>query len=219
MDKIKSALIWFFKSFIWLGVLLLVIDIVTKNVIVANKDYILSLPNSRIELIPNFLAISYVINTNAAFGIGLGNSLVNRIVYIVLAVLVSAILITLYVKKYKKLRKLYKACLMLILVGALGNVIDRVFFTPEYLGALEVGVVDWIDFYGIWRYVFNIADSAIVIGVIMLVVVLLIEEIADRRAQAKLEKPLQVKEDAPEAKEDASASEEAPLEEENNEQK
>ncbi len=215
MDKIKSALIWFFKSFIWLGVLLLVVDIITKTVIVANKDVI---GPEGIVLIPGFLRISYVINTNAAFGIGLGNSLVNRIVYIVLAVLVSAILITLYVKKYNKLRKLYKACLMLILVGALGNVIDRVFYTPEYLGVAEVGVVDWIDFYGIWKYVFNIADSAIVIGVIMLIVVLLIEEIADRRAQEKLEKPLQVKEDAPEAKEEVPSSEET-ADEENNEQK
>lgn len=181
MEKFKNALFWFFKSFIWLGLILLIIDIVTKNVIVANKDYILSLPDQRIVLIPNFLGITYLINTNAAFGIGLGNELVNRIVYIILALIVSAIIIYLYVKKFTRLSKMYKACMMLILVGALGNVIDRVFYTTGYLGSENVGVVDWIDFFGIWKFVFNIADSAIVIGVFMLIGVLIYEEIKDRK--------------------------------------
>lgn len=216
MDKVKSGLLWFFKSFIWLGVLLLVIDIVTKNVIIANKDYIMNQPNGRIDLIPGFLGINYTINTSAAFGIGLGNLLVNRIVYIVLALIVCAVVIAVYVKKFKRLGKLYKACMMLILVGAFGNVIDRVFFTPEYLGKPDVGVVDWIDFYGIWRYIFNIADSAIVIGVIMLIVVLIVEEVRDRK-QAKVvlsAEEVHAKKEELEAKvEEAPVEEEAPNEE------
>lgn len=138
-------------------------------------------------MIPGFLGIGYVINTNAAFGIGVGSNIANRILYIVLASLASAVLIAVYVKKYSKLNRLYKACMMLILVGAIGNIIDRIFYTSEYLSptgyTLEVGVVDWIDFYGIWRYVFNIADCGIVIGVIMLVIVLLVEEFRDNKSK------------------------------------
>ena len=189
MEKFKKGLFWFFNSFIWLAVLFLAIDLTTKLVIVANRDYIYSLPNSRIDLIPGFLGITYVINTNAAFGIGVGSNLANRILYIVLAALASAVLIAVYVKKYKLLNRLHKACMMLILVGAVGNLIDRIFFTSEMLSLkglpLEVGVVDWIDFYGIWRYVFNIADSCIVVGVIMLVVVLIVEEVKGRKKEAK----------------------------------
>lgn len=218
MEKVKKGLLWFFHSFIWLGVLLLVVDIVTKSVVIANKDYILSQPNQRIDLIPGFLGISYLINTNAAFGIGLGNALVNRIVYIVLAVLVSAVLIAVYVKKFDKLNKLYKACLMMILVGAVGNLIDRVFYTVDYLKSAEVGVVDWIDFYGIWRYVFNIADSSIVIGVIMLIVVLIVEEVLDRKKQnaimvAAKKNETPAEEAKEESKEEAKVEEEPKAEE------
>ena len=189
MEKVKQYALWFFKSFIWLGVLLLVIDIVTKNVIVANKDYIQSLPGGRIVLIPNFLGITYTVNRNAAFGLGTGSELVNRIIYIILASIASLALIFVYVKFYKKLGKMYKATLMMILVGALGNLIDRIFFTTEYLGLpsnQQPGVVDWIDFYGIWPYVFNIADSAIVVGTLMLIVYLFVDEFKSSKEKEKV---------------------------------
>ena len=82
-EKIKSWLLWFFNSFIWLGLLLLIIDIVTKNVIVANKTYITTRPEKEgIILIPHFLAINYVINDGAAFGLSTGAPLANKIIYI-----------------------------------------------------------------------------------------------------------------------------------------
>lgn len=193
-DKLIPGLKWFFKSFIWLGLLVLAIDIISKSLIIANKDYIyeqMKQTGQGIILIPNFLAISWTINTGAAFGLSTGNDatayMINRIVYIVIASLVSAFLIGYYCKKYKKLNKFYKAVIMLILVGALGNLIDRIFYTPDYLyptsyfGNKYNGVVDWINFFGIWKYNFNIADSAIVIGVIMLIVYLIVLEIRDAK--------------------------------------
>ncbi len=191
--KIKNGLSWFFKSFIWLGLLLLVIDIVTKNVIVANKEYISSRPGGQgIVLIPNFLAINYVVNTGAAFGLTTGNLLANRIIYIVFAVLVCIAVIFFYIKKYQKLGKMYKATMMMILVGAIGNMIDRIFFTTGYLGEAfcpngQPGVVDWINFFGVWAFNFNIADAAIVIGVILLAIWLIIEEIRDSKKAKKVE--------------------------------
>jgi len=59
--------------------------------------------------------------------------------------------------KHNKNRKSYNIFLSLILAGALGNLVDRVFFGY---------VIDFLDF-RIWP-VFNIADSAISIGAILL---------------------------------------------------
>ena len=214
MEKFKSYLKWFFESFIWLAILLLVVDIVTKAVIVANRDYINSLPNQRIDLIPGFLGIAYTINWNAAFGLGTTSEIANRVLYIVIATLACAGLVFVYVKYYKKLNKIYKACLMLMLVGALGNLIDRSFYTGSIQGypKSQPGVVDWIDFYGIWPYVFNIADSAIVIGTILLIIWLIVEEVRD----SKKRNSVQLKKDVVEAKieaQKAEAQEVKPVEE------
>ena len=64
-----------------------------------------------------------------------------------------------------------------MLVGALGNLVDRLFYSPEFLKYSENGVVDFIDFAIIWPFIFNIADSCVVIGVLILVVYLIVEEI------------------------------------------
>ena len=64
-----------------------------------------------------------------------------------------------YLKKYRKLHKLDLVAFSLILGGALGNLIDRLRFGY---------VIDFLDF-RIWP-VFNIADSAITIGIILLII-------------------------------------------------
>lgn len=219
MEKIKKYALWFFNSYIWLGVLILIIDIVTKNVIVANKDYIQSLTNNRIDLIPGFLGITYTVNTNAAFGLGTTSQLTNRILYIIMATIASGVMMFVYVKYFKKLNRLYRATILMMFVGAFGNLIDRVFFTTSYLGQLpseQPGVVDWIDFYGIWPYVFNIADSSIVIGTIMLIVVLFVDEFKDskKRNQVTLKKDIveQRMKESEEAKLEAQKEEAKPEE-------
>ena len=67
---------------------------------------------------------------------------------------------------------------MLIVAGAIGNVIDRFIYGK---------VVDFIDFYGIWNAIFNVADCCIVIGTIMLIVYLIIEEVKEYRRKKKEE--------------------------------
>ena len=192
MAKFKNILKWIFNSYIWLGVLLLVIDIITKNIIVQNGQEILK--QQGIVLIPNFLRINYIVNEQIAFGITLGTSQVTQIVFSIIAVLV-AIGISFYLwRKWDKVNRYYRACLMMIIAGALGNVIDRVFYSPEYLnylnnsGELARGVVDWIDFYGIWGFNFNIADSSVVVAAYMLIIYMIVEEIVNYR-KAKLAEP------------------------------
>lgn len=193
MDKFKKSLKWFFESFIWLAILMLAIDVITKNVVINNADAIFSAGGKHggIDLIPGFLGINYTINPNIAFGMSLGSPLANRIVFSIVALLVVTGLIIYMAFKWGKINKFYKATFMLIIAGALGNVSDRLFYSAEYLnyssgGTMLTGVVDWIDFYGIWQFNFNIADSCVVVAAFMLIIYMIIEEIIDYRKRAKL---------------------------------
>ena len=165
----KAKLKWFFESFIWLFVLGLVTDIVTKVVVKTNM-----VEGDSIVLIPGFLAITFSYNEAAAFGMGFANPDVNRWIYIVVALIAIAVILFFYITRFKKYGKFLKACLMCILLGALGNLIDRFIYGK---------VVDWIDFFGVWHAIFNIADSFIVVGTIMLAVYLIVEEVKEYKAR------------------------------------
>jgi signal peptidase II len=126
-----------------------VLDQVSKFFIRANQD-ILPMPEE------GFFRISYVTNTGGAFGI-LGNQAF--LIILVTAVGIAAIL--LYARYPLFNRMLVRVALGLLLGGAVGNLIDR----------LSYGwVVDFIDIgFGQHRWpAFNLADSAIVVGVILL---------------------------------------------------
>ena len=142
-----------------------------------------------IVLINGVLRITYVINRRAAFGIGYGGDnadLVNRIIYLIIALVASVIIIIAYIKKFKTLTNFQKICLILILVGALGNCTDRLFYAKS-----GYAVVDFIDFYlfDFWTFVFNIADCGIVIGAFMLLGYLIVDEVKDvkKRRAAELQ--------------------------------
>lgn len=186
----------FFFSFIWLGILMLVLDLVSKQCVVHFQDNIKAAGTNGVDLIPGFLAVNYLVNTNMIFGRSfIQDKNVTRIIYIVVAILLSAGLIAYYVISRKKTGKFVKACIMLILSGAIGNLIDRIFYTKEFLNYIdpntgkyvENGVVDWINFYGIWKFNFNWADSCLVVGCIMLIVWLIVTEIIDYTKKKKKE--------------------------------
>lgn len=188
--SILKGLKWFLNSYIWIFPMLLAVDIITKNLVVHSLEL-----GQSVDLIHGFLAITYSINDKAAFSIGFSNALVNKIMYSCFAGIATIVIIVLFVKKYKEFNGLVKAALMLILTGAIGNLIDRLFYTPEYLhsGSSLCGVVDWIDFYGIWGAIFNIADSCVVIAAIMLIIYFVISEVKEERQNppAKAEKTAQ----------------------------
>jgi signal peptidase II len=108
-------------------------------------------------VIKDFFYITYAENTGAAFSILRGQ----RWFFVTMALIVS-VLIIYYIIKHKP-KTLEKISLQLILAGAIGNVIDRVVYGY---------VIDFLDFY-IFGYdfpVFNIADSCITIGAILLII-------------------------------------------------
>lgn len=189
MEKIKKCLKWFFDSFIWLGVLLLIADLVSKLLVIANKDAIRA--QGGIVLIPNFLRINYLINNNLVFGISTGSDLSNRVVFCCVAGAIVIGVIFFTVKKWGKLNKIFKAGIMMVLAGALGNIIDRLFYSPEFLDNSVNGVVDWIDFYGVWAFNFNIADSSVVVAAFMLIIYMLVVDIIDYKNKPKEPKPVE----------------------------
>ena len=183
-EKLLKGLKWFYKSYIWLGVVLLIIDIVTKQAVMASG---VSAPGTIADW--GFVHISYVLNPNAAFGFGASDPNVSRTIYLIVASLISAGLIFYLIWKRKDMKLIIRASLIMVVTGAIGNMIDRVFYGPLQGGeGLFSGmVVDWIDFYWFWGYNFNIADSCIVVAAFMLIVYVIVEEVKDYRERTKTE--------------------------------
>jgi len=109
-----------------------------------------------IPVIKGIFHITYIENPRTSFGLFEYNTS-----FFVIAVLISVILVILIYKKiiFKKDPFMYIP-LMLVLGGAVGNLIDRL--------RIDGKVIDFIDF-RIWP-VFNFADSAIVFGMLILLV-------------------------------------------------
>lgn len=136
------------------AVAVIVLDQLTKAWIISG----LSLQEvGRIPILPPILNFSWVENTGVSFGLFGGGEA--RWGLTVFSIVVSA---GLGWWALKADRRLLVTAIGLVMGGALGNVIDRVRFGY---------VVDFIDFSGtgVFPWVFNVADSAITVGVILLI--------------------------------------------------
>ncbi len=134
----------------------------------------------RIHLIGNNFNIAFVENPGIAFGIDLGNSI--RI-FICLFSIAASVALFIYIYKNRTKALGFRLSLALILGGALGNLVDRMFYGIIYgYAPLFYGkVVDFfnIRFFDIFilnrvlgSYIFNVADAAVTAGVICFLVVL-----------------------------------------------
>ena len=113
-------------------------------------------------VIDGLFNITYVRNTGAAFGFLAKASPMIRCTFLIAVTVAVILLIIYYIWKIKAEEKLFVFPLSLILGGAVGNLIDRVHFGY---------VIDFLDFYiGSYHWpAFNVADSAISIGAIILI--------------------------------------------------
>jgi signal peptidase II len=135
--------------------LVLALDLVTKLVVVALIE-----PGEDIRVLGGLVYLTQLRNVGAAFSFAEGWT----IVFSLIAVAVAVVIV-------RTARQLFSTgwavALGLVLGGALGNLIDRVFRDP---GFLRGGVVDFLSVFApdgrIWP-VFNVADSAIVCGGIL----------------------------------------------------
>ena len=115
------------------------------------------------NIIGDFLRFSYVENPGIAFGIRLGNL---KVLVTVISIAIATYLAFLLYNS-KHLEYLEKFSLSLILGGAVGNLIDRILiYVPN---STYNGVIDFIDVgvSGHRWYIFNIADSAVTMGIII----------------------------------------------------
>ena len=139
------------KLFVY-TVIFLLIDQLSKGLINIYMNL-----NQSIEIIPNFLSLTYVHNTGAAFSILEGA----KWFFIIMAMIVLNVIYLFFIKD-KNLKNGEIILYSLLLSGILGNLIDRIVYGY---------VIDFIDV-NIFNFaIFNLADSFIVIAVILLIII------------------------------------------------
>ena len=136
-----------------LTIVFLIIDIVSK-LVVSNLMNV----NDSIIVIKDFFYITYVRNTGAAWSIFAGETL-----GLIIITLIIISLIVYYIFKNKPKTKIEKVGYSMVLSGAIGNLMDRIIYGY---------VIDFFDFniFGYNYPIFNLADSFIFVGVILLVI-------------------------------------------------
>ena len=141
--------------FWWLMLLLLVADQVTKQIVIQNMQLFDS-----ISVLP-FFNFTYVRNYGAAFSFLSDAGGWQRWFFTLIAVVVS-IVIAVWLAKLPRQQVKLSLALSLVLAGAIGNLIDR---------SVYGYVIDFFHlFYKNWHYpAFNVADSAICIGAVLLI--------------------------------------------------
>jgi signal peptidase II len=144
----------------WLAavaVVVLVLDIVTKALVLAHLT-----EGRPVRLLGGAVYLSLTRNTGAAFGLGSGYTVVLGAVAVAVVVV-----IVLFARRLRSLP--WALALGLVLGGAAGNLTDRLFRAP---GPMRGAVVDFISLfspYGTGWAIFNLADSALCVGVVIAV--------------------------------------------------
>jgi signal peptidase II len=135
------------------AVLAYLLDLISKMIVVAKLEH-----EEPIEIFGDWLKFDAIRNAGAAFGIGEA--------FTVIFTIIAAGVIVVIARLARKLYSLpWAIALGLLLGGALGNLTDRIFRAP---GVFEGAVVDFIA--PKHFAVFNLADSAIVCGGILIVI-------------------------------------------------
>lgn len=128
------------------------------------------------SVIDGIFHITYVRNTGAAFGIFHDFSPIFRQLFFLSMPPIALVIILFMLKSVDNRDRVQILALSLIFGGAIGNYIDRLRFGY---------VIDFLDFHykEAWSYpAFNVADSAIVVGVGLLLVLMTLRDRAEKRA-------------------------------------
>lgn len=139
-------------KWLWLAVVVLLLDQVTKQIALSQLTL-----HEPVALLP-FLNFTLVYNKGAAFGFLSSASGWQNAFFIVVALVACGVI--LYLLRQSR-ERIFSAALMLVLGGAIGNLVDRLIYGY---------VIDFVDvYYQSWHWpVFNVADSAITIGAILI---------------------------------------------------
>jgi signal peptidase II len=162
MNNTSLSKVWFAatrgaSNWLWLSAFVVLLDQTTKALVVSAVKF-----KNSIELLP-FLRIVYLENEGAAFSILHDAGGWQRWFFIGLALMVSVVLM-LWLRRIRIPEQTVLAVgVALVLGGALGNVIDRVWHSY----VIDFIYVHWEDWY---FPAFNIADSAISVGAVGLLI-------------------------------------------------
>lgn len=159
------------KKIILISILTLIIDVLTKQLVLN-----ILIEHQSISIIKDFFSITYAKNTGVAFSL-----LENKVPLII----IMTIIIIFFILKYLKTTNHNKyecLCYGLIIGGSIGNLIDRIIYGY---------VIDFLDFniFGYSFPIFNLADTAIVIGIFTLIILSFIES----RNQNETNSPRKIK--------------------------
>ncbi len=150
--------------------LIIALDQWTKNLVVQNIPFLGTWLPKSLEFLEPYARIVHWRNSGAAFGIFQnGNP-----IFITLAILAS-IFIVVYFPKIEKSEWPLRVAMVLQLGGAIGNLIDRLRFSFV------------IDFVSVMDFpVFNVADSSITVGVVVLIIGIIIEEVKENKQKSEI---------------------------------
>jgi len=145
------------RSFYTIAFTITILDQLSKFLVQQKLDL-----GQVIPVIPSFFNLTYVLNPGAAFGFLSGASAAFRGPFFITISALAVLFILYYRSRHRGMGLVPSVALAFILGGALGNLIDR----------LRLGVVvDFLDFYHRSYHwpAFNLADSAITVGVALMV--------------------------------------------------
>jgi signal peptidase II len=146
----------------------IILDQITKLIIIKTLPLY-----DEVVVIPGFFNIVHFLNPGGAFGFLAGvNSHIRHLFFIVIAVAALGLVFYLY-KSTPATHRFLSAAFALIFGGALGNLVDRFRFGQ---------VVDFLDFYvNSWHWpAFNVADSAITVGICIFIFHLVFGKMPDK---------------------------------------
>ena len=148
MNKAKQAL------YLIISLLVVIADQVLKSYIVSNFKI-----GEEKTVIPGILSFTYLQNDGAAWNIFSGQIV---LFYLISIAAIAVVIYYLFIPRYKNC--LFDTCLALVLGGIIGNFIDRLHL--KYV--IDMLQLDFINF-----NIFNVADSAITIGIILVFIYLI----------------------------------------------
>ncbi len=166
--------------YIAIVVISVVIDQITKYAVVANMAEGQSIP-----LIENVLHLTYITNDGAAMGMMDDYRWIFMLVSTVALIGISAWICICH----KKISKLSGIAFSMVVGGGIGNMIDRIFNGDVFGNGVVIDFIDFCAFPEIWKWIFNVADAFVCVGVALVVLDIILDEVR-RYKKAKAEKNL-----------------------------
>jgi signal peptidase II len=154
---------------LFISVLVVVLDQITKLCVRYFFEY-----GKSHSIIGNWVRLTYIENPGMAFGIQIGGQ-----TFFTLFASLATVIIFIYIIRARNEKSSLRFALALILGGAIGNLIDR-FLYGRVIDFVDIGI-------GTKRwYIFNVADSAVTIGMVILAALVFFDKGIKKSEESKI---------------------------------